>query len=83
MAGQLVMMKRPGRIVSVPGRPPFPWVERSRLFVTPGQVMQEAAFSGDFMAAFVISAPSRPCTEERLGQLEAWLAEQLVVEEVT
>ena len=83
MAGQLVLMKRPGRILRVPGRPPFPWVQRSRLFVTPGQVMQEAAFSGDFMASFVISAPSRRVTEERLGQLEAWLQEQLVVDEVT
>jgi len=82
MAGQLVMMKRPGRILRVPGRPPFPWVQRSRLFVTPGQVMQEAAFSGDFMTSFVISAPSRQVTEERLGQLEAWLQEQLVVEGV-
>jgi biotin carboxylase len=82
MTGQRVMMKRPGRIVSVPGRPPFPWVERSRLFVTPGQVMQEAAFSGDFMVCFVISAPSRQVTEERLGQLEAWLEEQLTVEAV-
>jgi hypothetical protein len=81
MAGQLVMMKRPGRIQSVPGRPPFPWVERWRLFVTPGQVMQEAAFSGDFMASFVISAPSRQVTEERLRQLEAWLREHLVIEE--
>ena len=80
MAGQLVMMKRPGRILRVPGRPPFPWVQRSRLFVTPGQVMQEAAFSGDFMTSFVISAPSRRVTEERLGQLEAWLQEQLVIE---
>lgn len=82
MAGQLVMMKRPGRIVSVPGRPPFPWVECSRLFVSPGQVMQEAAFSGDFMASFVISAPCRQVTEERLRQLEAWLKEQLVIKEV-
>jgi biotin carboxylase len=82
MAGQLVMMKRPGRILRVPGRPPFPWVQRSRLFVTPGQIMQVAAFSGDFMASFVISAPSRQVTEERLGHLEAWLQEQLVVEKV-
>lgn len=82
MAGQFVMMKRPGRILRVPGRPPFPWVQRSRLFVTPGQVMQEAAFSGDFMTSFVISAPSRQVTEERLGQLEAWLQEQLIIGKV-
>jgi hypothetical protein len=30
----------------------------------------------------VISAPSRQVTEERLGQLEAWLEEQLTVEAV-
>jgi hypothetical protein len=44
--------------------------------------MQEAAFSGDFMVCFVISAPSRQVTEERLRQLEAWLEERLVVEAV-
>lgn len=82
MAGQLVMMKRPGRILRVPGRPPFTWVQRSRLFVSQGQVMREAVFSGDFMASFVISAPSRQVTEERLAQLEAWLQEQLIVGEV-
>jgi hypothetical protein len=80
MAGQLVLMKRPGRVVSVPGRPPFPWVEQARLFVRPDQVMSEAANSADFMASYVVSAPSRRECEGRLRQLEAWFQARVVIE---
>jgi hypothetical protein len=81
MAGQLALMKRPGKVVGVPGRPPFAWVQRSRVFVEPGQVMGEAAFSGDFMAAFVVSAPTRDVTEARLRELETWFAANVAIAE--
>ena len=81
MAGQLALMKRPGQVVGVPGEPPFAWVERSRVFVKPGQVMDEAAFSGDFMAVFVVSAPTRDVTEARLRELETWFAANVAIAE--
>lgn len=81
MAGQLVLMKRPGKVLSLPdGPPPFPWVERYRQFVATGQAMHEAAFSGDFMVAFVVSAQSRRSTESRLRHLEAWFAARAAIE---
>lgn len=80
MAGQLVLMKRPGKILSLPTQPPYPWVEHSRLFVEPGQIMQEAAFSGDFMAAFVVSAPTRVDCEGRLRALDAWFQAHVAIE---
>jgi hypothetical protein len=81
MAGQLVVMRRPGRVVSVPGRPPFAWVREARLFVRPGQVMGEAASSADFMASFVVAAPSRGVTEVRLRRLEAWFQASVTIAE--
>jgi hypothetical protein len=83
MAGQLVLMKRPGRVVAVPGEPSFPWVERYRVFAQPGQVMGEATFSGDFLASMVVSAPSRAISERRLRELEAWFMAGISIEEVT
>jgi hypothetical protein len=81
MAGQLVLMKRPGRVAGVPGRPPFAWVQRSRVFVQPGEVMDAAAPSGDVMAAFVVSAPTRDVTVARLRELEAWFAANIAIAE--
>ncbi len=78
-AGQLALMKRPGTVLDVPRRPPYRWVERYRTFVRPGQAMAEATFSGDFMAAFVVSAPDRRTCEERLRRLEAWFTERIVI----
>jgi hypothetical protein len=81
MAGQLALMKRPGRVVGVPGRPPFAWVQRSRVFVQPGEVMAAAASSGDVIAAFVVSAPTRDATMARLRELEAWCAANVAIAE--
>lgn len=72
MAGQLVLVKRPGEVLELPGEPPFPWVERTSVFVRPGQVMKEPTYSADFLAAFVVSAPDRTETERRMDELSAW-----------
>jgi len=80
-AGQLALMKRPGMVRDVPRQPPYRWVERYRTFVRPGQAMTEASFSGDFMAAFVVSAPDRRTCEERLRRLESWFTERIMIEE--
>jgi hypothetical protein len=42
--------------------------------------MDEATFSGDFLAAYVVSAPTRHITEERLRHLETWFDEGFVCE---
>jgi len=77
MAGQLVLVKRPGEVLEVPGEPPFPWVERASVFVKRGQVMKEPTYSADFLAAFVVSAPHRAETERRMNALSAWFLENL------
>jgi hypothetical protein len=51
------------------------------VFVKPGQVMDEAAFSGDFMAVFVVSAQTRDVTEARLRELAAWFAASVAIAE--
>ncbi|MCT9933585.1 hypothetical protein N5079_25555 [Planotetraspora sp. A-T 1434] len=81
MAGQLLLLKRAGKVISVPeGQPPFDWVEHYRLLVRPGQVTPGAAFAGDFMATFVGSAPTRAECERRLRELAAWFNDGIVIE---
>ncbi len=80
MAGQFVLMKRPGTVRELPTDAPFDWVERYRLFVAPGQVMHEATFSGDFLASAVVSAPSRAASEARLRELESWFQEHAAID---
>lgn len=82
MAGQLLLLKRPGRVVSVPTEPPFPWVERYKPFVKPGDVMEKAKSSGDFMAAMVASAPTREACEARLHEASEWFLGNTVIEAV-
>jgi hypothetical protein len=81
MGGQLVFTKRPGTVRAVPGTPPFGWVERATLFVAPGDVVPASRYSADFLASFVVSAPDKATTLERLRTLEAWFLAGLVVDE--
>ncbi|MEW1644656.1 hypothetical protein [Streptomyces sp. NPDC091219] len=84
MTGQLVLMKRPGRVAAVPDAvpPEFPWVERFRVFVRPGQTLAAARTSSDFLCTVLVSGPDRATVEARLRQVETWFLEQLVLEDV-
>ncbi|UXX94640.1 hypothetical protein N7U49_26180 [Streptomyces sp. AD2-2] len=83
MTGQLVLMKRPGRVAAVPDAvpPEFPWVERFRVFVRPGQTLAAARTSSDFLCTVLVSGPDRATVEARLRQVETWFLEQLVLED--
>ncbi len=83
MTGQLVLMKRPGRVAAVPDAvpPEFPWVERFRVFVRPGQTLSAARTSSDFLCTVLVSGPDRATVEARLRQVETWFLEQLVLED--
>ena len=71
MAGQMLMMKRPGEVRRVPQPPDEPWTEYCGIFVRPGQVMRGATGSSDFLASAVLSAPTRELCEQRLRALGA------------
>lgn len=71
MAGQVLMMKRPGLIRSVPAVPDEEWVERFWLYGRPGQVVPPASGSSDFLVAAVASGPDRAGCERRLRSLGA------------
>jgi Carbamoyl-phosphate synthase L chain, ATP binding domain len=80
LTGQLALLKRPGTIRALPGSPPFPWVVKQTLFVSPGDVMRAAAFAADFMALFVITAPTREMSVSRMRTLEKWFLGELILE---
>lgn len=69
MAGQVLMMKRPGRVRSLPPVPAEDWVERFWLYAVPGQDLPTAGGSADFLVAAVASAPRRDECERRLRDL--------------
>jgi hypothetical protein len=69
MAGQVLMMKRPGFIRSLPDPPRQPWVERFWRYAEPGQTITPSAGSADFLLAAVGSAPDRGECERRLRAL--------------
>lgn len=77
MSGQLVLVKRPGTVLQVPGEPPFPWVEKTNVFIRKGQVMGPPTYSADFLASFVVSAPDRRESEQRMRQLSTWFLDEL------
>jgi biotin carboxylase len=80
LTGQLALLKRPGTIRRLPGPPPFPWVVKQTLFVSPGDVMRAAEFAADFMALFVVTAPTREMSVSRMRTLEKWFLRELVLE---
>ncbi|MEU9313565.1 hypothetical protein [Streptomyces sp. NPDC048256] len=71
MAGQVLMMKRPGQVRSLPAVPDDPWVERFWLYGRVGQVIPQASGSSDFLTCAVASAPTRAECESRLRDLGA------------
>ncbi|WP_328318651.1 hypothetical protein [Streptomyces sp. NBC_00388] len=79
MAGQVLLMKRPGRVTGVPVRPADPWVEFFGVFAEPGQVLDGAAGSADFLAAAVLSGPTREECERRLRALGARFEQETVI----
>ncbi|MER5641339.1 NikS protein [Kitasatospora sp. NPDC002227] len=83
MSGQLVLMKRPGRVLAVPeGEPPFPWVTKYQVFVSPGTVMRTAGFSADFLLTALVCGDDQAQCRERLAELEEWFLAGLELAEV-
>lgn len=75
LAGQLVLMKRPGTVHAVPaGADRFPWVVKHTFFAQTGERLGEAKHSADFLAAFVVAAPDREHLDDRLRTLDDWCA---------
>jgi hypothetical protein len=77
MTGQMVLMKRPGTVLEVPEQAPFSWVRQQNVFVRPGQAMNAATFSADFLVTFVITAPTKDLSVTRMKQLEEWFLSEL------
>ena len=81
MTGQLVLMKRPGRVLAVPeAAPDLPGIERFRVFVRPGQTMAAARTSSDFLCTVLVSGRDRAEVEDRLRQVESWFLGELVLD---
>jgi hypothetical protein len=81
MSGQMLTMKRPGLVRSVPEAPSESWVERFWVYAQPGQVIPPAAGSSDFLTAVVGSAPTRAECERRLRSLGARFEAQIEIVE--
>ncbi|GAA4823207.1 hypothetical protein [Streptomyces ziwulingensis] len=81
MAGQVLMMKRPGRVRSLPAVPAEDWVERFWLYGQVGQAIPAASGSSDFLTCAVASAPTRAECERRLRALGARFEAQTDISE--
>ncbi|MFH7595610.1 hypothetical protein WDV06_10985 [Streptomyces racemochromogenes] len=79
MAGQLLMMKRPGLVRELPAVPDEPWLDGFWLYAEEGQVIAPASGSSDFLAAAVGTAPNRAECERRLRELGEWVREHSVI----
>ncbi|GAA3425984.1 ATP-grasp domain-containing protein [Streptosporangium sandarakinum] len=82
MTGQLLLSRRPGKVVELPGEPPFPWVEEYKISVERGEVMRVSRYSADVMCCFLVSGPDRATCQSRLQELEDWFLDGLVLEEL-
>jgi hypothetical protein len=69
MSGQVLTMKRPGLVRSLPDVPDDPWLAGFWRYAEVGQVIAPAAGSADFLTAAVGSAPDRAECERRLRAL--------------
>jgi biotin carboxylase len=79
IAGQVLLLNRAGTVAAVPDSPPFDWVERYEAYAAPGECIQNARSSGDFLAAMVVFANDRPTCERRMTQAAAWFDQHLIL----
>ncbi|MFD9129840.1 NikS protein [Kitasatospora sp. NPDC059571] len=77
LAGQLLILKRPGTVRTLPEKAPFDWVTLYETYAEPGQRIAAAASSGDFLAAMVVSGPDRTAVEQRLAEAARWFEDEL------
>ncbi|HET9059446.1 MAG TPA: hypothetical protein VFN61_05955 [Acidimicrobiales bacterium] len=81
MGGQVLLMKRPGLVRSLPALPQHDWLTSFSYFVKVGQRMAGATGSADFMVGAVGMAANRAECESRLRALGEYLASSIEVEE--
>ncbi|MFJ9810793.1 NikS protein [Streptomyces sp. NPDC101158] len=78
LAGQLLFTKRPGVLHALPDPTTLPeGVVKYTTYAELGETVQDAAHSGDFLAAFVITGADRSETEARIRAAEEWFWERL------
>jgi hypothetical protein len=82
MAGQMLLLKRPGQVRHVPERPPFEWIEAYSPYIADGDTMNRATSSGDFMVAMVASGDSRDEVEARLRMAGQWFMDNVIIEHI-
>lgn len=80
MAGQVLMMKRPGLVRSMPSAPAEPWVRKCWTYAEEGEVIPPASGSADFLVAAVAEAPGRAECEARLRAIGARFEAQTRIE---
>ena len=80
MAGQLLMMKRPGVVRSLPDGPHFPWVRHYRMLVEPGQRLRRSNASSDMLACMVVVGPDRATCEARLRETRDYFDDAVVID---
>jgi hypothetical protein len=83
MAGQMLMMKRPGLVRSVPPMPAEPWVARFWMYAKQDDVIPPASGSSDFLTAVIGSAPTRAECERRLRDLGQRFVAQIEIVEAS
>lgn len=81
LAGQMLLMKRPGTVRALPtGLDGFPGLVRQRTFVRPGGRMTAPTYSADVLADFVVSGPTRAECERRMRALDARFRDGLEID---
>jgi biotin carboxylase len=80
IAGQLLFMRRPGVLRRLPDPAHAPaGVAKYQSFAKVGDRVEEAAHSGDFLAAFVVTGADRADCEARIREVEAWFVAGLEI----
>lgn len=80
LAGQILVMKRPGTVLSVPREVPLPGVRGYEWKVTEGQRLTDAKKSGDVVASAVVVGPTAEVVERRLRDVRTFLTRELIIE---
>ena len=80
LAGQILVMKRPGTVVAVPTEIPLPGVRGYQPKVTVGQHLAGAMASGDVAASAVVTGPTSEVVEQRLRDARDFMRRELIID---
>lgn len=72
LTGRVLIMKKEGRLLSIPEDPPPSWVIHHEILAEPGDIIQSSIHCTDLLAGFIVQGTTEEELKEKLISVTEW-----------